>query len=207
MIDYSKIADEIAGRGWSAFDGLLDDRLIASLAREARRLWEAGVFKQAGVGRRASLSVRESIRGDYILWLDETDLTKAQSLYWLEMGNLRRELNEALFAGLVELEAHLSVYPAGTFYRKHVDRFSTNDARVISCSLYLNQEWKREDGGELRVYEGPEDEAGFATIYPTAATVVLMNSASVYHEVRPASKERFSITGWFKRRQLSEPHG
>jgi SM-20-related protein len=107
-----------------------------------------------------------------------------------------------LFAGLRELEAHLAVYPAGAFYRKHVDRFSTDDARAISCSLYLNKGWKREDGGELRVYDGAEDEAGFVTIYPSAGTAVLINSKSVYHEVRPASRDRFSITGWFRRRQL-----
>lgn len=202
MVNWSRITDEIAERGWAAFNTFLAEDLIESLAREARQLWGDGIFKHAGVGSGAGFTLRGDIRSDHILWLDESNPTQAQAAYWSEMEKLRDELNSALFAGLIGLEAHYAVYPAAAFYKKHVDRFSTNDERTISCSLYLNRNWKREDGGELRVYDGAEDETSFVTIYPRAGTIVLMNSASVYHEVRPAARDRYSITGWFKRRPL-----
>jgi SM-20-related protein len=204
MKSFSIITDQIAERGWAVFKDFLAEDLIESLAREARQLWNDGIFKQAGVGRRAGFTLRGDIRSDHILWLDEANLTEAQAAYWSEVEKLREELNRALFAGLVGFEAHYAVYTAAAFYKKHVDRFSTNDERVISCSVYLNENWKREDGGELRVYDGAEDETEYTAIYPAAGTVVLMRSDSVYHEVRPAARDRYSITGWFRRRPLSD---
>ncbi|HMX26231.1 MAG TPA: 2OG-Fe(II) oxygenase, partial [Blastocatellia bacterium] len=68
----------------------------------------------------------------------------------------------------------------------------------ISCTLYLNDNWQAEAGGQLRLYL-PE---GSVDVLPEAGTCALFRSDIFFHEVLPATKTRFSLTGWFRRRSL-----
>ena len=194
----TNLIDHLAEHGWAITTDLFAPQTIAALVAEAKALWTGTSFKAAGVGRGAALQVRADIRSDHILWLDEANLTAPQAAYCAAMGQLRQELNAHLFVGVQELEAHYAVYPPGAFYQKHVDRFSTADERIISCSLYLNPNWDEADGGTLRLYEG---ERSFE-VFPHAGTLAIFRSDAIYHEVLPARCERFSLTGWFKRRAL-----
>jgi len=222
---FSDIVDSLVERGWALKHDFLPVDAIESLLEEAREHWLAGRFLRAGVGRGSERQIRADVRGDHILWLDESSLTMAQSRYWSEIESLRVELNRELFLGLVSFEAHYAYYPAGAFYRRHIDRFSDSDERTLSISLYLNPDWKEEEGGQLRLYtseSGPRavasesfaktlDGDSLATargtdleaqveIFPQAGTLVIFKSDTVPHEVAPAKRERFSLTGWFKRR-------
>lgn len=196
---FDNVADQLAERGWTILRGLFSPEETDALAAEACRLWRAGQFKQAGIGRERR--VRPDVRGDFIFWLDEHAPTPAQRTYWQRMTELRRELNRLLFAGLVSLEAHFAVYPPGAFYGKHVDRFASSADRAISCVLYLNRDWRPEHGGALRLYAS--DRAAPVDVLPEAGVCVLFRSDSIYHEVLPAARERFSVTGWFRRRSSS----
>jgi len=193
---FSDIVDSLVVRGWALKHGFLPVVAIESLLEEARERWLAGRFLRAGVGRGSERQIRADARGDHILWLDESSLTTAQSRYWSEIESLRVGLNRELFLGLVSFEAHYAYYPEGAFYRKHIDRFSDSDERTLSISLYLNPDWKEEEGGQLRLYTGGQE----IEIYPLAGTLVIFKSDTVPHEVAPAKRERFSLTGWFKRR-------
>ena len=96
------------------------------------------------------------MRGDEILWLDQASASKAQRVVLGRLERLRDALNRELQLGAVELELHFAVYPAGAAYAVHVDRFRDADARVLSLVLYLNEAWSEADGGELRLYLGPD---------------------------------------------------
>ena len=198
MNTYSIIADQLASRSWAIATDFLLPAVITELADEAQALWARENFKVAGVGKGAAFQFRPDIRRDHVLWLDDENLTTPQAKYRAAMEALRAELNAQLFIGVQAFEAHYAVYPPGAFYQKHLDRFSTADERIISCSLYLNPHWEEHDGGALRLYE----QGKFTEIYPTAGTFVIFRSDMIYHEVLPAARERFSLTGWFKRRSL-----
>jgi SM-20-related protein len=101
----------------------------------------------------------------------------------------------------VELEAHLAVYPPGSGYGIHVDRFSDDDARVVSVVLYLNDAWRPEDGGCLRLHLGDAGSATSRDIAPRAGTLAVFLADRFPHEVLPARRERYSLTGWFLRRR------
>ena len=202
METFSTIAGRIAEQGWAISREFLAKEHIDALAREARTLWAQGSFRAAGIGRSADFRIRSDIRSDYILWLNENDSTPAQAKYLAQMRRLMLALNRELFAGLREFECHYAVYPPGAFYRKHLDRFSAADERIISSTLYLNTNWRVEDGGELRLYPPESDSGSFIDIRPEAGTLVLFRSDCVYHEVLPSVEERFSLTGWFRRRSL-----
>jgi SM-20-related protein len=196
-VPFSSLLDQLVERGWAVTTDFPPSWIVRELAEEAHQLWRHGKFRPAGIGRGREYRVRRDVRGDLIFWWDEHAPTPVQRIYWAEIERLRQALNEALFLGLVEFEVHYAVFPPGAFYRRHRDRFLTTDERMISCILYLNAAWSQTDGGALRIY-APDGTT--SDILPHAGTFVLLRSDAVEHEVLPTRRERFSVTGWFRRR-------
>jgi SM-20-related protein len=97
-----------------------------------------------------------------------------------------------LFLSLKDYEIHMTVYPTGSFYKRHLDQFRADDHRKLSAICYLNRNWTDDDGGQLRMYlpEGNKD------FLPLAGRLVCFRSDQIEHEVLPAKKERLSLTGW-----------
>lgn len=171
---------------------------VAALAAEARRRDAAGEFRAARIGRGVARTERSDIRGDRILWLDEQTQAPAERPLWQALERLRTALNEATFLGLFAFEGHYSWYPPGAFYRRHRDRFRDDDARLLSCVLYLNDAWTAADGGMLRIYLSGNNARD---VLPIGGTLVCFLADRHEHEVLPAMRERLSIAGWFRRRQ------
>lgn len=196
FIPFEPTSDDIARRGWSLQRGAIDAELVAALARECRARAAAGELSPAGIGRGDGQQVREGIRGDRIDWL-EPGQAEPCDRYLALMDELRLRLNRELFLGLEDFEAHFALYPPGAFYRKHLDRFRDDDRRAVSAVLYLNPDWLPGEGGELRLYLG---DGSTHDVLPEAGTLVVFLSGELPHEVLPASRERLSLTGWFRRR-------
>ena len=191
-----QIIDDLAARGWSRLDNVLPASLTHELAEECRKRARAGALNPDGVGRGQGLAVREGIRGDSIQWLEHGQSAPSDG-YLQAMDELRSALNQAFYLGLEDFECHFACYPPGAFYQKHLDRFRDDDRRTVSAVYYLNDDWRAEQGGALRLYLPDEAELD---VLPAAGTLVLFMSAELPHEVLPASRERLSITGWFRRR-------
>ena len=191
-----QIIDDLAARGWSRLDNVLPATLTHELAEECRKRARAGALNPAGVGRGQGLAVREGIRGDSIQWLEQGQSAPSDG-YLQAMDELRSALNQAFYLGLEDFECHFACYPPGAFYQKHLDRFRDDDRRTVSAVYYLNEAWQTEHGGALRLYLADETELD---VLPSAGTLVLFISAELPHEVLPATRERLSLTGWFRRR-------
>ena len=112
--------------------------------------------------------------------------------YLDRLDELRLYLNRSLFLSLKDIEAHIASYPAGAFYKRHLDQFIADDHRKLSVITYLNENWKDEEGGQLRMYL----KQGSVDIFPMAGRLVCFRSDLIEHEVIPAFRERLSITGW-----------
>jgi SM-20-related protein len=190
-----EICAAIEGRGWAVEAAFLPEPAIAALRAEARRRDAAGEFRVAGIGRGASRVERSDIRGDRILWLEEQARSAAEAPLWDALASLRAALNEVFFLGLDSFESHYAIYPPGAFYRRHRDRFLDDDARVISCVLYLNEDWSVQDGGALRMHL----DDGVRDILPAGGTLVCFVAERFEHEVLPSARERLTVTGWFRR--------
>ena len=191
-----RIADDLAERGWSQQNVFLPRDLTAELAAECRQRAENGQLAAAGVGRGAAQAVREGVRGDSIQWI-EPGQSAACDRYLAILDALRQTLNQQLVLGLADFEGHFAHYPVGAFYARHVDRFRDDDRRSVSAVLYLNDQWLPQHGGQLRLYLDGERSLD---IEPQAGCLVVFRSADLVHEVRPATRERLSLTGWFRRR-------
>ena len=191
-----QIIDDLAARGWSRLDNVLPASLTHELAEECRKRARAGALNPAGVGRGQGLAVREGIRGDSIQWLEHGQSAPSDG-YLQAMDELRSALNQAFYLGLEDFECHFACYPPGAFYQKHLDRFRDDDRRTVTAVYYLNEAWQTEHGGALRLYLADDTELD---VLPSAGTLVLFISADLPHEVLPATRERLSLTGWFRRR-------
>jgi len=191
-----RIADDLAERGWSQQSVFLPDDLTHELAAECQARAAVGALAPAAVGRGATQAVLEDVRGDRIQWL-EAGQSAGCDRYLEIMKALRQTLNQGLYLGLAEYESHFALYPPGAFYRKHLDRFRDDDRRAVSVLLYLNQDWLPEHGGALRMHLDADHEHDIA---PVGGSLVAFLSAEIPHEVLPATRERLSLAGWFKRR-------
>ena len=123
----------------------------------------------------------------------------AVNTYLSEIKKLSETLNQSLFLGLVDYEAHFSIYQPNNFYKKHVDQFATTQDRRISCVYYLNDEWREAFGGELKLYN--KTDQLLANIMPIGNRFVCFNS-DIPHEVCTAHQTRYSIAAWLKIRSM-----
>lgn len=196
------MVDDLADRGFTIRQGLFDDEYLRALAAEAREAWADGEYHRAGVGREVDL--RSEIRSDHVLWLDPAAPTDLQQRYLDFIGELRLEIARELFLPLREFEAHFTVYPPGAFYKRHLDQFQHQPHRMVSCLLYLNEDWHLNDGGELCIFEPPDEDGDEREILvlPEFGTFVAFLSDRIEHEVRPTRRERLSLTGWLRRERV-----
>lgn len=192
----TRIVDDLAEHGWSQCDLFIPDSLTRELAAECQQRAASGHLAPAAVGRGADAQVRENVRGDSIQWL-ETGQAVATDAYLAVMDQLRQFLNQSLYLGLDDYESHFALYPPGAFYQRHVDRFRDDDRRTVSAVLYLNESWLAEQGGALRLYLKDDE---MLDVPPLGGRLVIFMSGDLPHEVLPASRERMSLTGWFRRR-------
>lgn len=194
------LVESLVEPGYAVLPGFLPPGFVQALKQDCLQHWKAGQFHAAGVGRARDQQVKSEIRSDHVLWLDAATESPPQQAYWQVMQNYQQSANRQLFLGLHELEAHFAVYPPGSFYRKHLDRFRSDDARTVTVIVYLNDDWREEDGGYLRLYRDAAGERDYLDVAPQAGTLVTFLSDRFWHEVLPANRERMAITGWFRRR-------
>ena len=193
---------QITKHGFCVMDNFISPTNILALAAEINLLNATSQMQIANTGRVPS-DTNSNLRGDSIFWLNEAEASPAQQAYFEKMEDLRCGLNQRLYLGLFSLESHLALYPIGAGYQKHLDQFIGQEDRKVSAILYLNQEWKSEDGGQLRIYLDKTNDHSTIDISPEAGTLVVFLSRDFLHEVLPAKRERLSITGWFRTRNIT----
>jgi SM-20-related protein len=188
---FDAIADGLAVNGYAVADQFLSQQEVDAILNVGGFQANSD-FKKAGIGNKQSLHIQEAVRGDYIKWLDRQHAPKPIRVYLQRLDALIQYLNPALFLSLKDFEVHMTVYPVGSFYKRHLDQFQKDDHRKLSVILYLNNDWHKQLGGELRMYL-PDQTKDFL---PVAGRLVIFRSDEIEHEVLPATRERLSITGW-----------
>ena len=181
----------------------VDQSFAAKLQNSAKTKFEAQSFKAAGISG-AEKQVA-SIRTDSTFWLDtnsetftdnDTDNdTDPDKNVIHQLQRLSEQLKNYFRISLTEVECHYAVYEPGQFYKLHRDSTQNTNKRVFSFVIYLNEDWKRSDGGQLVGYE--KQNAVFS-ILPELGKMILFKS-DLEHEVLPTERLRYSLTGWFRR--------
>lgn len=188
--------DQLAQHGWSQQNDFLSPALTLALAAECRQHARTGSLLPAATGRGAGQTLQPALRGDRTRWLERGQSLACDS-YLAIMETLRLTLNRDFFLGLDHFESHFAAYAPGAGYARHLDRFRDDDLRTVSVVVYLNAGWDVLEGGALRLH--PQG-LPLQDISPEGSRLVLFLSADMAHEVLPASRERMSLAGWFRRR-------
>lgn len=194
------IAAQVQMRGWCIYPEFLPKAMTNALRIQALSAKDKEQLRQAGVGRGESFGIEPQIRNDQVMWLEPTQVADDFTGYFTALESLRQAINRELYLGLFDYEAHLALYPPGSFYKKHLDQFRGSGLRTLTTTFYLNEDWQPQHGGQLRLYTDNSNLADYIDILPQAGTLVCFLSAEFLHEVLPAQRDRLSITGWFRRR-------
>lgn len=192
---FATIAEQLGKTGLCVWPNFLSPESLLKIRVDLKRIQKAQGFRRAGTGQGKGNEVRELVRRDEVHWIERAVLTKAQSILWSKIDQLKQAFNRTLYLGLSEFKGHYAVYPAGGFYKRHLDCFQQDDARVVSLVLYLNPNWKLRDGGQLRIYGA----TSHVDVQPIGGTLVCFMSRESEHEVLLSHGTRLSFTGWFNR--------
>ena len=175
--------------------GFLTESLSLGLRQNINQLQDADVMSHAGIGNTALKDSNQKIRSDKISWLDKSN-NNAYEQEFLELAeDFIGHLNSTCYTGINSYEFHYAVYEEGSFYKRHLDQFQTDNKRKFSFINYLNEDWQEADGGQLYLYQ---DEA-VQKIQPESKTAVFFKSDEMEHEVVLCKRSRLSISGWLKR--------
>ncbi len=188
----NQVTDGIAETGYAIIDDFLSAAEVDSILQLDEFKTGLLQFKKAGIGRKQERQINEGIRGDYIEWIDRTTAPQPLQAYLAKLTGLISFVNQTLFLSLKDYEVHMTNYPAGTYYKKHLDQFKKDDHRKLSVICYLNKDWRAEEGGQLRIYI----EGGTREVLPVAGRLVCFRSDLLEHEVLPSTRNRLSLTGW-----------
>lgn len=206
---FENIIDALAECGRYVGESILPAALTSQLYERAVALSATAQMQSARIGRETQATLVTAIRSDQTRWLDEAPSDPAEREARRRVDALQATLNRELFVGARTAELHFAHYAPGAFYKTHRDRFGDHDARVVSLVFYLNPEWQPGQGGELVLYDDLADPAvaavaegantELARVLPLAGTMVAFRSERFPHEVLPATKDRYSLTGWLRR--------
>ena len=190
---FESIVDGLAEKGYAVADSFLSQTEVDAILATHEFARGIDEFKKAGIGKKQDLQINEAIRGDYIYWLDKQTASAPAKIYLDRLQELIQYINRTLFLSLKDYEVHLTIYPAGSFYKRHLDQFKKDDHRKLSVICYLNNDWREEHGGQLRMHLADE---GALDFLPIAGRLICFRSDQIEHEVIPATRERLSLTGW-----------
>jgi len=213
----------LEAQGWAMSDGVIPPDWRLSLRGASQTLWEAGQFHEATIGKHASRQNNPKIRGDSICWVDFHAQPFSTHPFTGFLAELRQALNQQYYLGLRSEEFHLARYDSGYGYSRHLDQHRNSPHRKISVVLYLNDDWNADDGGELCLYEAVTNNVSQASrtaqatqktkanpvetdiplervtrLLPLPGRLVIFRSDTIWHEVLPTRRTRWSLTGWFR---------
>jgi len=103
---------------------------------------------------------------------------------------------------LVHPHVMAATYGPGAEYHCHKDSYGGMDnQRMVTVLLYLNDEWRPGDGGELRIFGSADggskpDQGSYVDIEPLAGRLVLFRAREVWHAVLEPRKPRWAMTLW-----------
>lgn len=172
----------------------LNKNLAKHLKENLKTLFQNDAMLAAGTGNEAVVNHNKLVRGDVIYWLDRNHNNQYENDFFDLIDRFILFLNATCYTGITDYEFHYTLYEKGSFYKTHIDQFQKNGSRAYSMVMYLNENWKLGDGGELCIHH----KGRLENINPTNGKSVFFKSSDLAHEVLLTNEPRMSITGWLK---------
>ena len=188
--------NELASNDFVIVDDFISEDLFTNIMSFFKELEENELLRKAGIGASGEFQLKASVRGDFIYWLDR-DRDQTMTPFFELKDEIADKLRQYCYLSLPGSEFHLAKYPEGSHYDRHLDQFNARNNRQITILIYLNENWKPGNGGELKIYREDEE----ILVEPIARRLLMFRSDTVEHEVLITNVPRYSLTGWL----LSKP--
>lgn len=203
--------------GFCILDDFLPEKLAAELlhgAQDARRRREmvrgatgaAGkILSDEGYSRRLEQQLNEPSRGDVVKFAEDANMPGCEGLHQAldrfvvalkACDDVAERLRFVDFAN----PAMFAIYPGdASRYVKHVDNTLGTDGRRLTAIIYLNRDWKPEDGGRLRIFEPTMASVqAKADVDPLWNRLLLFwSTKEVPHEVLSSYRDRTAVSIWY----------
>ena len=220
---------DLAENGYAIIPNFLPPDLVSDLNKDVSSLRSNQKFNIARIGQDSTNKLNTDIRVAETCFIGRQKLQDcpdaARDRLYDALDSVRADLSAnpildekdaitgTLIKGASALDSNLSellyaFYPQGGFYRRHRDAIpgSASVLRCYSLLLYLNEDWKEEDAGQLRMHfdSGGDfcpdgEEPNYIDVEPRGGTLVLFKSDLVPHEVLDTKSERSAVVGWYNR--------
>lgn len=204
---FERVVQQILAHDRAIVQGLFPDQILSDLLLLMQEMRSSDVLRPAAIGSSERAAVHTEIRSDFIHWWPDAPDHPAMQAFLSVIDDLSAYMNRTCFTGISSREFMFAAYPPGARYARHLDDFQNKNARKFSVITYLNRGWNGDgdgggngggngngDGGELILYGA----SGVESVAPTFGTTVIFPSAELEHEVLPARRERYSVTGWLR---------
>lgn len=193
---FEELIQGLIDRDFAYVNDFILPSTVVGLGDNIQALMDLGEMKSSGVGNKLNFQKNQNIRGDKINWIDVKSSNPFELIYLQKVERFVHYLNKTCFTSIRSFESHYASYEKKSFYKRHLDQFKTEKAREFSIVLYLNQDWKADDGGLLCLYPSQGQEK---QISPIGGRLVFFKSNDMEHEVLASfTKERRSIAAWLK---------
>ncbi len=188
---FEAIADGLAEQGYAVVDQFLSqDELTEIRKSEKFHPRDSNISTKRG-SEKNDRQINEAIRGDFIQWIDREQAQPSVKVYLDRIQEMIGYINQSLYLSLKDYEIHMTIYPVGSYYKRHLDQFKQDDHRKLSVICYLNDEWKDDHGGQLRMYLDNNQ----LDVLPVGGRLVCFRSDMIEHEVLPATPRATKFDG------------
>lgn len=192
---YERLITGLISNEFGVCDDFFSADIIAGLRNNLMQYYNEGTMYRAGIGKDADYTKDKEIRRDVICWINEKSEDGFERIFIDKINEFYNYLNKTCYTSINAFEFHYAYYDVGSFYKRHIDQFQTDNGRLFSFVLYLNEGWETDDGGELVLYTKEKTK----TILPIEGRVAFFKSDVTEHEVKVAlTRPRLSIVGWLK---------
>ncbi|MBL0145512.1 MAG: 2OG-Fe(II) oxygenase [Chitinophagaceae bacterium] len=172
----------------------LTPELSLGLQQNIIQLQKDKLLTVSTIGNHDIKDANQKMRSDKIYWLDKNHNNTFENQFLHQAQSFIDYLNTTCYTGINAYEFHYAVYEPDNFYKRHKDQFKTNSNRKFTLITYLNENWVKEDGGQLQVYINET----MQQILPQSQKAIFFKSNETEHEVIKTSRTRMSISGWLK---------
>lgn len=224
----ANMANSLADQGYYTTTNFLSSESIRILRDQSIALRKQGRFEPSWSEKIINGSaIRFDKKGVYACEPDGQDYYSAPDLITymsVLLQTLPVVLNDQPSLENVDLSnqsfnAKLAVTCPGGSYPLHIDNpqgLSAGDTRKLTCILYLNPQYKKGDGGELRLVLSKKEE-GLSTVdlSPEGGRLLLFWSDEIPHEVLRSAPnhdehdeklDRYALTIWIPTANISKIH-
>ena len=94
---FETIISDLINQKYSVVDDFFSSEEVVLLRESLLAKYEADKFKKSAIGNRVNEEIDKTVRGDFILWMDEKNANETENIFFNKINELVGYLNKTCF--------------------------------------------------------------------------------------------------------------